>query len=109
MRANAWATQYQMTADGGSVTATANRVGRKHWTVEALGQTYQFQRSGFWRPEELLIANGQPVGTIRRTSNWRGGATASLPGLPLPVAVFVLVVNLAKWDAQAAVAGTAGT
>jgi len=33
---------------------------------------------------------------------WRSDAEAELPGLPMPVQVFVLAVALTTWDAQAA-------
>ncbi len=41
---------------------------------------------------------------MRRTSAWRGDVAADLPGLPLPVQVFVLGVVITMWDAQAAAA-----
>jgi hypothetical protein len=82
-------------------------VGRKSWTVEADGRTYEFRRASWWRQEEELHSGGLPVGSVRRKSIWRGDAVADLPGLPLPVEVFVLAVVLTKWDAESYVA-TAG-
>jgi hypothetical protein len=104
---NTFATTYQMVDAVGAVVASANRVGRKNWTVEANGVTYQFRRPSWWRQEEELLSHGQPVGTVRRTSMWRGDAAADLPGLPLPTQVFVLCVVLTRWDQSAAAATTA--
>ena len=59
---------------------------------------------GSWRQEEELRAEGRAVGSVRRTSIWRGDAVADLPGVPLPVEVFVLAVVLTTWDSAAAVA-----
>jgi hypothetical protein len=102
---NLWGTRYTMTDESGVLVASADRVGRKRWTVMAGGRSYQFQRASMWRSEERLITNEQTAGTVRRTSVWRGDAVADLPDLPLPVQVFVLVVVLTMWDAQAANAG----
>ena len=41
-------------------------------------------------------------------SRWRRDAVADLPDLPLAVQVFVVVVVLTMWDAQATAAATAG-
>jgi hypothetical protein len=68
-----------MTDEFGMVVAVANRVGRKRWTVEATGRTYQFRRASMWRPQEVLITNGRPVGSVRRVSLWRSDAVAELP------------------------------
>ena len=93
-----------MTDEASMIVATADRVGRKRWTVEASGRTYRFQRVSWWRSEELLVADGRPVGSVRRVSRWRGDAVADLPDLSLPLQVFVVVVVLTMWDAQAAAA-----
>src|SRR5262245_44523062 len=82
----------EMIDEAGMIVATADRVGRKRWTVEASGRTYHFQRASWWRSEQLLVADGQPVGSVRRVSHWRGDAVANLPDLPLPLQVFVVVV-----------------
>jgi hypothetical protein len=39
---------------------------------------------------------------VKQTSVWRGEIAADLPGLPLPVQIFVLGVVITMWDAQAA-------
>lgn len=103
VKANGWGTRFELIDAGGPV-ATANRVGRKHWTVEAGGRTYTFERRSMWRSEEVLVEGGQPAGSIRRLSAWRSDAVADLPDLPLPLQVFVFVVVLTNWDAQAAAA-----
>jgi hypothetical protein len=99
---NVWGTRFEMADQVGVVVARADRVGRKRWTVEADGRSYEFRRVSWWRSEEALIAAGQQVGSIRRLSVWRSDAEADLPGLSLPLQVFVFVVVLTMWDAQAA-------
>jgi hypothetical protein len=104
VRSNALGSRYEMTDQVGVGVASADRVGRKRWTVTADGRTYAFQRASWWRSEEVLVVDGRRMGTVRRVRAWRGDAVADLPGLSLPVQVFVLVVVLTMWDAQAAVA-----
>jgi hypothetical protein len=98
---NLWASSYTLVADDGSTVASAQRVGRKDWTVEADRVTYQFRRASVWRQEEELTLGGQPVGSVKRTSMWGGGAVADLPGLPPVVAVFAVAVVLTTWDLAA--------
>jgi hypothetical protein len=107
VRANMWGNTYGMVDQDGIPIASADRVGRKRWTVDADGRTYHFQRASVWRSEEELHSGGRRVGSVRRKSTWRGDAVAvaDLPGLPLPVAVFVLGVVLTMWDSAAAAAG----
>ena len=54
VRSNAWGNRYAMTDDRGAEVAAADRVGRKHWTVEVGGQTYRFQRASFFSGEQEL-------------------------------------------------------
>ena len=102
VKSNVWGTRFEMIDEAGMIVAVADRVGRKWWTVEASGRTYRFQRASWWRSEELLVADGRPVGYVRGVSRWRRDAVADLPDLPLPLQVFVVVVVLTMWDAQAA-------
>lgn len=44
VRGNAWGNRFGMVDADGTPVASADRVGRKRWTVEAAGQTYHFQR-----------------------------------------------------------------
>ena len=104
VRSNGWGNKYTMTDDFGAVLAVAGRVGRKRWTVEADGQTYHFRRKGFWGNEEELLRGDTVVGSVRRTSVWRGDVAVELPGLPQAVQVFVLGVVISMWDAAAAAA-----
>lgn len=106
--ANMWGTRYAMVDEAGTPIASADRVGRKSWTVEANGRTYGFRRVSMWRQEEELQSGGQRVGSVKRNSIWRGDAVADLPGLPRPVEVFVLAVVLTMWDLAAASAATVG-
>lgn len=105
IRGNLWGSRYGMVAADGTAVASADRVGRKKWRVEAGGQVYEFQRVSIWRQEEILLAEGRRIGYIKRTSMWRGDAMADLPGLPIPVQIFVLVVVLTMWEQQTAAAG----
>jgi hypothetical protein len=77
--------------------------------VEAEGRTYTFERASFWRSEERLVLDGRPVGTVRRVGAFRGDAVADLPGLPLPLQVFVFTVVLSAWDAAATAAAAGGS
>jgi len=54
VRSNLWASTYSLVAEDGSVVATASRVGRKDWTVEAGSATHTFRRVSPWRHEEEL-------------------------------------------------------
>ena len=98
---NLWASTYTLLAADGAPLATAHRVGRTEWTVEAGGTTYRFRRRSMWREEEELQVAGQRAGSVRRTSMWGGGAVAELPGLPQVVAVFAVAVVLTTWDLAA--------
>ena len=104
VRGGAWGNRFDMVDARGALVASANRVGRKRWTVEAAGQVYQFQRRSVWSNDQELVAGGRPIGSIRRTSVWRHGLAADLPGLPLPVQIFVVGVVLKMWEQQATVA-----
>jgi len=104
VKANVWGSRFELTDEFGMMVAAADRVGRRRWAVEAGGRSYQFQRASLWRSEEVLVADGRPVGSVRRVSLWRGDAVADLPGLPLPLQVFVVVVVLSMWDARTAAA-----
>lgn len=109
VRGNMWGTRYGMATEDGVAVAAADRVGRRRWTVEADGRTYEFRRASMWRQEEELQSGGQRVGSVKRTSMWRGDAVAELPGLPVPVQVFVLAVVLTMWDWESAAASVAAT
>lgn len=98
VRGNLWGSSYGMAGPDGAPVAVANRVVRKRWTVEAGGRTYHFQRASLWREEQEMRSDGRRVGSIKRTSIWRGDAVADLPGVPLPVQIFALAVVLTMWD-----------
>ena len=108
VRGNMWGSKYGMVADDGTPVASAERVGRKRWTVEASGRTYEFQRASMWRREEELRSAGLRVGSVKRVSLWRSDAEADLPGLPVPVQMFVFAVVLTMWDWADATAAAAG-
>jgi hypothetical protein len=98
VRANIWGSKYGMADADGALVAAAERVRRKHWSVEADGQTYEFQRTSMWRHEQELCVRGQRAGSVKRVSMWRRDVVADLPGLRLPVQIFVLAIALTKWD-----------
>ncbi|GLZ34138.1 hypothetical protein Lesp02_63250 [Lentzea sp. NBRC 105346] len=106
VKSNLFATRYEMTDEAGEVVAVADRIGRKRWTVESNGQLYRFRRASWWRHEEQLLEGDQPIGSVKRVSAWRSDAVADLPGLPLPLQVFVFTIVLTAWDAQAAAASS---
>jgi len=97
----------QLTGPAGEPLASAQRVGRKRWTVQAGTRTYEFRRASIWRGDQELILGDQAVGSIRRDSVWRHSAVADLPGMPRSVQVFVFCVVLAMWDAAAVAASSA--
>lgn len=108
VRGNMWGSKYGMVAEDGTPLASAERVGRKRWTVAAGGRTYEFQRASMWRREEELLSAGLKIGSIKRVSVWRSDAEADLPGLPVPLQVFVLAVVLTMWDWADEAAASAG-
>lgn len=105
VRSNAWGNKYTMTDDLGTVVASADRVGRKRWSVEAGGQAYHFRRKSMWTSEEELVLGDTRVGSVRKTSVWRGDVDVELPTLSRPLQLFVLGVVISMWEAQAAAAG----
>ena len=108
VRSNAWGTRYTMVDDTGTVVASADRVGRKQWTVAAAGQTYHFRRKSVWGNEQELVLGDTQVGSVRKTSFWRGDVAVELPGLASALQLFVLGVVIKMWDAQTAAAAAGG-
>jgi hypothetical protein len=106
VRTNGWATSAELLDPAGRQLATAERLGRKQWTVRAGGRTHTFRRPSWWTQDQVLVVGDEEVGAVRSTGRWRAEAEADLPGLPEPVAVFVLAVVLTMW-ANAAVAAAA--
>ncbi|MBE1492434.1 LURP-one-related/scramblase family protein [Plantactinospora soyae] len=109
VRGNFLGNRYAMVDVDDRIVASADRVGRKRWTVDADGETYQFQRASVWSHEQELHARGGRVGSVKRTSVWRGDLTADLPGLSLPVQIFVLGVLITMLDQQSAAAASAAS
>jgi hypothetical protein len=101
VQSNLWMSSYTLLDEAGATVASAQRVGRKDWSVDAGGTAYAFRRVSAWRQEEELLVDGQRAGSVRRTSMWRGDAVADLSGLPPVVAVFVVAVVLTAWDLAA--------
>ncbi|KUL23912.1 hypothetical protein [Actinoplanes awajinensis] len=106
VRAKGWGTTYRMVDAAGTEVARVEHAGRKHWSVQADGRTYDFRRASFFGNRQELLIGGVPAGSLRRTSAWSGAIEADLPGLPLPVQVFVVGVQIARWQAQQAAASS---
>ncbi len=101
IRQNFWGVRYGMAMADGTVVATADRVGRKLWSVDAEGRTLHFRRISIWSGDQAMVDGDREVGSIRRLSWWRGGALADLPELDPALQVFVVAVVLTMWDNQA--------
>ncbi|MGW1837700.1 hypothetical protein [Streptomyces sp. NPDC002067] len=110
VRAHAFSRTYELLAEAGTRVATAEHVGRRNWSVRASGQESAFRRASLsGRSQELLGADGEPVGSIARTAGFKLGATADLPGLADELQVFATAVMLLRWQRQrnSAAAGAA--
>jgi hypothetical protein len=106
VRASGWGTKYRMLDAMGSEVALIERAGRKRWSVRAGGRVYEFRRASFWGNRQELLADGVPVGSLRRTSAWTGAIEADLPSMPLPVQICVVGVQIAIWQAQQSAAAS---
>jgi hypothetical protein len=73
VRANVSGSKYGMAHAERALVAVAERVGRKRWSVEADGQTYEFQRASRSRHEEELRVGGELAGSVKPFSMWRRG------------------------------------
>lgn len=104
IRQNFWGVKYGMAMADGTVVATADRVGRKNWSVDAEGRTLHFRRASMWSSDQLLVDGDREIGSIRSTSWWRSDAEADLPGLDPALQVFVVAVVLTMWANQASAA-----
>lgn len=109
IRSNMWGGKYGMADENEAKVAAAEKVGRRNWSVESADEVYRFRRTSILRSEQALMRDDQEVGLIKRASMWKGGATAELPGLSLPVQVFVVAVVLTMWEQQAAAASSGGS
>ena len=107
VRSNGWGTKYRMLDAMGNEVALVERAGRKHWSVSADGRVYEFRRASVWGNRQELVTDGVVTGSMRRVSAWSGGVEADLPGLPLPLQIFVVGVQLALWQAQQTAAASA--
>ncbi|GIJ44050.1 hypothetical protein Val02_09360 [Virgisporangium aliadipatigenens] len=105
VRAAGWGTKYRMSDEAGKEVALVERAGRKHWSMRAGRDTYEFRRASFFGSRQELLVGGKAAGSVRRTSAWSGGVEADLPGMPLPLQVFVVGVQLALWQRQQSAAG----
>ena len=88
--------QYTLCSDDAEL-ARAHRVGRKRWAVTTPEGEFHFRRRSIWRSDQEWVRSPDAptaLGGVRRSGTWRGDAEADLPGMPTPLAVFVLTVVL---------------
>lgn len=97
--------RFTMTDQFGRVVATAERVGRRQWTMVADGRTHQFRRASIWSYRQDLMLGDNSVGFIRRTGIWNARIEADLPTLSHPAQVFLVGVMVTTWDREASTAG----
>ncbi|WP_037870193.1 hypothetical protein [Streptomyces sp. SPB074] len=90
-RSGSWGRSFEMLA-GSTVRAEAHRSGGP-WTITADGGPYELKRPSFLRGKRQLVADGRVLGEFR-SSGFRGGVTADLGDVPLPVQVFAGLVVL---------------
>jgi hypothetical protein len=110
VRSSGWTQQRAELVDrDGRQVATADRVGRKNWTISTDRGELAFRRASVWRADQVLELGGEPVGSIRRVGFWGSRAEADLPGLSLPLAVFALVVVLMLWERNDTAAASAAS
>ena len=92
----------QLLDGSGAVVASATRMGRKHWAVEAGTSRYDFRRASPFRRTQQLVVGDRVAGEVRAVGWGVGSAEADLPGLPLATQVFVVAAVIALWRRQAA-------
>jgi hypothetical protein len=102
--ATTFTNRFTMTDGSGRTVATAEKAGRKHWTVVADGKPHRFRRSSIWGNQQDLLVGDHAVGSIRRSGFWTSKVEADLPTLSLPAQVFAVGVMISTWDSQAAAA-----
>ena len=104
----AWGRTYTLTDEQDRTVATAQKAGRRDWTVEAGGVVYRFRRVSFWSGDQALLRDDREVGRVTRASVWTGGAVAELPWLSTALRVFVVAVVLTMWQQQTSAAVASG-
>ena len=101
-KASVWRNSYDITVDSRPLARWDGSSWKAGGTFELDGRRYDV-RTNMWATT-YVMADGVPVGSVKRNSMWRSDTVADLPLLPLPVQVFVLAVVLTVWD-QAASSG----
>ncbi|MET0190121.1 MAG: hypothetical protein ABW212_14045 [Pseudonocardia sediminis] len=109
IRANMWGGKYGMADENEAKVASAEKVGRKNWTVDSPEGLFRFRRASMWKADQVLVVDDREVGSIRRASMWKGGAVAELPGLSPALQVFVVAVVLTMWEQQTAAAAASSS
>jgi hypothetical protein len=84
----------------GPPVAVAEGLGRTPWTVRTHDSAFTFDRTLDRWTEQQLVVRGRSVGAVRQAGRSRRHAEADLPGVPDPVAVFVMALVLDMWRAH---------
>ncbi|MFJ4435828.1 hypothetical protein [Streptomyces sp. NPDC088923] len=90
-RSGGWGRSFEMLA-GGTVRAEAHRSGVR-WLVTGEGGAYELGRPSFLRGKRQLVAGERVLGEFQ-SRGLRGGVTADLGEVPVPLQVFVGLVVL---------------
>lgn len=106
VRGNFWGTRSTLLDQMGGELASAERIGRRRWSVTSAGQTYQFRRASMWSNRQELYSGDRALGSVSRPRAWGRDVEADLPGMPIPLQVFVLAVVIAMWNAERAAAAS---
>jgi hypothetical protein len=84
--------RYLLNSAPNEPVAEARRPGGRRWSLLVDGREHQFHRPFLGGGEHRLLVDGEQVGYVRKGGFREPGLRADLPGIPLPVQVFVLVV-----------------
>jgi hypothetical protein len=99
-RMGRWRGRYRLVADGQPVAEWDPSWWRTGGDFEVDGHRYQVRANGWGSKYRMVDEHGAEVGSMRRTSAWSGAVEADLPGMPLPVQICVLGVQIARWQAE---------
>lgn len=107
--ATTFTNKYRMYDSLGSEVATAEKAGRRNWTLTADGKPHRFRRRSFFGSTQDLMTGDSVVGSITKKGFWGNRVEADLPTLSLPAQIFVIGVMITTWDREAAAAASASS
>jgi hypothetical protein len=96
---------------GDEVIARAHKPSmlRDRLEVEHAGRTYELARASMWRSDLHVRADGQTLGSIRRTSAFSRHAVVDLPDdWDLPLQVFLAGLAVLLWNRDDSSGGAVG-